>query len=268
MQIENYHAQSNPMDAKAASRELLSFWAENGVSIPEALPPKSISEPKINTSPTQQHSAPTKYAAPIDGQNLAIELAKKANNLAELREILTEFDGCNLKKNASQMVFSDGQSHAKIMIVGEAPGQEEDRAGKPFIGAAGKFLDQMLEEIGLSREKNVYITNTVNWRPPGNRIPTRDEIAICLPFLMRHIELKAPEILILVGTVAANAVLNSSDGITKLRKKMHKIEIAGKGPIDVICLFHPSFLLRQPAQKSLAWKDLLTIEAQIKNMGL
>ncbi|KAF0114670.1 MAG: Uracil-DNA glycosylase family 4 [Hyphomonadaceae bacterium] len=256
------------MDAKSASRALLDFWLENGVSVPPIEPVQRNPAPKTADKPIVKQISTAKYAAPIDGQNLAIELAKTAKTLDELRDILNDFDGCNLKKNAPQMVFSDGQIDAKIMVIGEAPGQEEAQIGKPFVGAAVKCLDEMLSSIGLSREKNVYITNTVNWRPPANRTPTRDEIAICLPFLMRHIELKAPKLLILVGGTAANAVLNSNEGITKLRKKPHKLELVGLEPIDVFCLFHPAFLLRYPVQKSLTWKDLLTIEAQIKTMGL
>lgn len=268
MQNETSHGNSTLMDAKAASKLLLDIWLENGVSVPPIEMAQKKTTPKIAEKPAAIQVPTTDYSAPIDGQKLAIELAKAANNLDELRNILTAFDGCNLKKNATQMVFSDGQIDAKIMVIGEGPGQEEDKIGKPFVGAAGKFLDEMLASIGLSREKNVYITNSVNWRPPANRTPTRDEIAICLPFLMRHIELKAPKLLVLVGGVAANAVLHSNEGITKLRKKPHKLELAGLAPIDVICLFHPAFLLRQPVQKLLAWKDLLTIEAQIKALGL
>lgn len=257
------------IDAISASKQLMAYWQEVGVFVPEidyAKPEVVTNTPKKTTPPPRQMPVFTK---PIDGQQLAIELAKDAKTLAELKQVLKDFDGCNLKKNATQMVFADGVETADIMLIGEAPGFEEDQQGKPFVGNAGKLLDVMLSSIGLSRNENIYITNMVNWRPPANRTPTRDEIAICLPFAQRHIFLKRPKILVLVGGVAASAILGTSDGITKLRRKTHEVKIEGLDePIPTFCLLHPAFLLRQPSQKSLAWKDLLTIEAQIKQTGI
>ncbi|MCI5048913.1 MAG: uracil-DNA glycosylase [Rickettsiales bacterium] len=193
-------------------------------------------------------------------------LADEAKTLDELKEAISTFDGCPLKKMAKNTVFSDGNPDSDIMLIGEAPGAEEDRQGIPFCGASGQLLDRMLESIGLSRAENCYISNTLFWRPPGNRTPTPEENAICLPFVEKHIALFNPKILILVGGTAAKSLLNENKGITRLRGNVFSYENSYTSQkIDTFVLFHPSYLLRQPLQKRLAWQDLLQIKTAIEN---
>ncbi|MCF6321956.1 MAG: uracil-DNA glycosylase, partial [Rhizobiaceae bacterium] len=188
---------------------------------------------------------------------------KEAKSLEELREILAGFKGCNLRLGAKSMVFADGNPKAEIMLVGEAPGRDEDISGIPFVGRSGQLLDRMLEAIGLNRE-TVYISNVIPWRPPGNRTPTPQETEICRPFIERHIELVAPKVLILLGGASAKTLLNTTQGIVKLRGRWAKYKTAS-GEIDCMPTLHPAYLLRQPAQKKLAWQDFLKIK--IKNNG-
>jgi DNA polymerase len=178
------------------------------------------------------------------------------------------FDGCQLKKTATKTVFSDGNQQADIMFIGEAPGANEDIQGIPFCGDSGKLLDNMLLSIGLNRT-NIYISNSIFWRPPGNRRPTPDEIAICLPFVEKHIALVNPKLLILVGSTAVSAVMNINDPMSKMRNRFfsYNNNYLSK-PIDIAAIFHPSYLLRQPSQKKLAWQDLLLIKHFINSNGL
>jgi uracil-DNA glycosylase len=189
----------------------------------------------------------------------AMEMAHSANSLAELKAALEAFDGCALKKSATHTVFADGTPSHHIMFIGEAPGRDEDRMGLPFVGRAGKLLDKMLAAIDLDRTKNVYITNVINWRPPDNRDPTPEEAAMCLPFLRRHIELVAPEVIVLLGAVAVRHVLGRTDGIMRMRGKWLEYHAAGH-MVPVMPTLHPAYLLRQPAHKKLAWRDLQAIE--------
>ena len=193
--------------------------------------------------------------------------AANASSLTELRNALAAFDGCALKKTAKNLVFADGNPDGPLMIIGEAPGGEEDRHGVPFVGPAGKLLDLMLDSIGLGRDQ-AYITNILPWRPPGNRSPTDAEIAACLPFVNRHIELVAPKILILVGGTAAKTLLNKTQGITRLRGHWYTYESPGMDtPIDTRALLHPAYLLRSPAQKRDTWLDLLEIKHKLYTMA-
>ena len=176
---------------------------------------------------------------------------------------------CDLRKTATNLVFSDGQPDAKIMLVGEAPGADEDVQGKPFVGLSGQLLDIMLKTIGLSRDKNIYITNTIPWRPPGNRNPTPHETKTYLPFLHRHIELINPELLIFVGGVSVKTLLETTDGLSKLRGKIHPFQTpAMDKPIDSYPLYHPAYLLRSPGQKKNMWKDLLRLKMHLDQKGL
>jgi DNA polymerase len=189
------------------------------------------------------------------------ELADRADSLADLRERVLDFDDCALKKMAHSTVFADGNSQADVMLVGEAPGAQEDEQGIPFCGESGRLLDNMLATIGLNR-KNVYITNTIFWRPPGNRKPTVEELALCLPFVEKHIALVNPKILVLVGATALNALLRDNSPITGMRGKVHKYSnryMQGH-ELQTIVFFHPSYLLRQPLQKRAAWYDLLFLK--------
>ncbi|MSP93777.1 MAG: uracil-DNA glycosylase [Alphaproteobacteria bacterium] len=195
-------------------------------------------------------------------------LAASSNNLSELKTALENFDGCELKKHATTTVFADGNPLGRIMLIGEAPGRDEDIQGLPFIGRAGKLLDLMLASIGLDRTK-VYITNVLNWRPPQNRDPSPEEAAACLPFLHRHIELAEPQIIILLGAVAARHVLGTSEGIMRLRGKWETYQSAGLNrAIPVMPTLHPAYLLRQASAKRLAWRDLLTVREKIEQLGL
>jgi len=210
--------------------------------------------------PPPPGEAPPRPIAPPAAPGLsARDLAAAARTLDELAEALAAFDGCPLKKTATNLVFGDGNPAARIMLVGEAPGAEEDRSGRPFVGPAGQLLDRMLAAIGLDRSA-VYITNVVYWRPPGNRQPTAAEVAACLPFITRHIELVSPEILVTVGGAAAKTLLARNEGITKLRGRWFQYESVGMSrPIPATATYHPAYLLRQPAQKRMAWRDLLML---------
>jgi DNA polymerase len=195
-------------------------------------------------------------------------LAQQCQTLDELRQALQEYNDCPLKFTATNLVFSDGNPSAKVMVIGEAPGAEEDIQGKPFVGLSGQLLDRMFATIGLSRQSNLYIANISPWRPPANRQPTSQEIVQCLPFVQRHIELINPQILILVGGVSAKAVLNTNEGIMRLRGSWQNYMSPGlDAPIKCIATFHPAFLLRSPGQKAQVWQDLLLIQQEIFNIS-
>ena len=181
----------------------------------------------------------------------------KANNLEKLRKSIHNIKNCNLKKNATNMVFSDGNPKSKIMLIGEAPGANEDEEGLPFVGRAGALLDKMLAAIYLDRKK-VYISNIINYRPPDNRKPTDEEIKRYLPFITKHIEIINPKILVLLGSTAMNALIGNKVVISKMRGKWIEKKI-GNCKTSIIITFHPAFLMRQPAQKKMAWIDLKMI---------
>jgi uracil-DNA glycosylase family 4 len=193
-------------------------------------------------------------------------LAAAARTLAELKAAVEGFEGCALKENCANTVFADGNPASRIMFIGEAPGAEEDRQGLPFVGRAGKLLDRMMASIHLDRT-SAYITNVLNWRPPQNRDPSPEEAAMCLPFLRRHIELANPGIIILLGAVAARHVLGFSEGIMKLRGRWLEYRV-GTVMVPVMATLHPAYLLRQPAHKKLAWRDLQAAEQKIRSLGL
>jgi uracil-DNA glycosylase len=183
----------------------------------------------------------------------ARELARSAHGLQELRTLLETFDGCALKKTATRLCLFRGSPVARVMLIGEAPGKDEDAKGLPFVGRAGQLLDRMLAAVGL-KEADVYITNLVFWRPPGNRTPSPEEVQVCQPFVERQIELLAPEILIFLGNAAAKQLTGATEGIMKLRGKW--LSYAG---IRAMAILHPAYLLRNPIAKRLAWRDLLSI---------
>jgi len=192
-------------------------------------------------------------------------LAAAATSLSELRAAMEGFDGCALKRTATNTVFADGTELAPVMLIGEAPGREEDRVGKPFVGRAGQLLDKMLASIGLDRAHNAYITNVINWRPPGNRDPAPDEAAQCLPFLRRHIELAQPTVIILLGAVAARHVVGRTDGIMRMRGHWMEYRI-GERMVPLMPTLHPAYLLRQPAHKKLAWRDLQAVRDRLAQL--
>ena len=196
-----------------------------------------------------------------------MELARACTTLAELKAAVEAFEGCALKRYATNTVFADGTPAHRILFIGESPGKDEDAAGLPFVGRAGKLLDRMLASIGLDRKTNVYITNVVNWRPPGNRDPSPEEAAACLPFLRRHIELAAPEIIVLLGAVAVRHVMGKSEGIMRLRGNWLEYYVGGR-MVPVMPTLHPAYLLRRPIEKRLAWRDLLAISERVNALGL
>ena len=206
-------------------------------------------------APAAQRAAPV---APLEAAETARALAASARTLDELRAVLESFDGCALKATATRLVFADGNPQAPLMLVGEAPGADEDRQGKPFIGRAGRLLDKMLLAIGLDR-RHVYIANVVAWRPPGNRTPTPQETAICLPFIQRQIELAAPRLLVTLGAPSTQTLLGVKDGIMRSRGRWTSCSIGGRA-IPTLPTLHPAYLLRQPAHKRLAWRDLLAVK--------
>lgn len=191
----------------------------------------------------------------------ASELAFSCNSLDELKQALMAYDGCALKKTCRQTVFADGNPDAGVMVVGEAPGADEDRIGRPFVGASGKLLDLMLASIGLDRT-GVYIANLSPWRPPGNRKPEQAEVELLLPFLQRHIVLARPRALLLLGGSAANALLGRRDSLSRIRGRWHDYQ-ADAELIPALPSFHPAYLLRTPAHKRLAWMDFLMLSKKL-----
>jgi DNA polymerase len=187
-------------------------------------------------------------------------MAAEARTLDDLKAAMAAFEGCALKATATNLVFADGNPEARLMLIGEAPGEDEDRQGLPFVGKSGKLLDQMLACIGLDRTQ-VYITNILPWRPPGNRKPNPNEIQTCLPFVERHVELVAPQGLMLLGGTSASALLNRTDGIMRLRGRWFEFAPApGAAAIPTLPTYHPAFLLRQPAMKRDSWRDLVAFK--------
>ena len=234
-------------------------------------PPSWVLDDAGPIAPTSGMSPSSGASAAPSGLDLggsaddARALAASCQTLEALKEALQSFDGCPLKETAINLCFADGNPEAPIMLIGEAPGAQEDRQGKPFVGPSGQLLDRMLATINLDRTK-VYITNVIFWRPPGNRTPTASEIAICQPFLERQIELLHPKLLVFVGGIAARALLGVSQGVTKLRGRNFTYKASGDLEIPAIVMFHPAYLLRQPAQKRLSWRDLLAIQEIVKNI--
>jgi len=188
-------------------------------------------------------------------------IGAEVSTLAELEALVASFEGCTLKRTAKSLCFARGSDQARIMLISEAPGRDEDLQGKPFVGRAGRLLDRMLSSIGLT-ESEVYITNTVYWRPPGNRTPTPEEVEACAPFLARQIELLSPSVLVLLGGAAAKTILNTSEGIMRLRGKWLSYACAGRD-LPTLATLHPAFLLRKPEQKRFAWRDLLMLKAAL-----
>jgi uracil-DNA glycosylase family 4 len=260
--------------------DLLDFYLEAGVDaavgerpvdrlagdepqVPSARPPQPVAlsaELEIRS----RSSAAAAPPAPDEAAMAARAAAKDTKTLDELRAILEKFDGCVLKTTATQLVFADGNPEARVMLVGEAPGRDEDIEGLPFVGRSGKLLDRMLAAIGLDRTK-VYIANIVPWRPPGNRTPTPQESQICLPFILRQIELVDPDILICLGNPSAQALLGLKEGITKTRGRWFPFN-TGKREIRAMPTFHPAFLLRSPLQKRFAWRDFLAIKKALASL--
>lgn len=251
--------------------KIIEWYAQNGVKdiISKSSKPNMQTKSNQNKTNTPKIRLKTTKDNKVLFNNAAAEardLADQSNTLEDLKKNLDKFDGCPLKKTATNTVFADGQKDAKIMLIGEAPGANEDLEGRPFCGESGKLLDTIFLSIDISREKNLYITNTIFWRPPGNRRPTEQEMQCCIPFLEKHISLIKPHLIILAGSTACNAILANSTPISKQRQKgfSYKNQYLNQ-PIETIVIFHPSYLLRQPSQKKAAWQDMLFIKTLLKN---
>lgn len=243
---------------------LLQWHQDNGCDYlfserPHDLLADSLDTKPIETSNTAA-SLKIKTAPESDAALQARGIADNCTNLEELIEAIRKFDGCDIKKSANQCVIGDGDVKAKVMLIGEAPGANEDKEGIPFCGQSGKLLNNVIKSVGLDRE-TVYITNTVFWRPPGNRRPTPQEIAICRPFVEKHIALIQPQLIILVGSTAVESLLGTQSPISELRQK--EFSYCNKYlpiPISTVVIYHPSYLLRQPYKKKEMWQDMQHIE--------
>jgi DNA polymerase len=277
-----------------ANREILAWYAAMGVDVAvgdepvdrfaESLARQTAAAPAAPHSapglaPSSSVAAPPRGSPPLAAPALvppsrpmltenpdavvmaARDIARSAGSLEALRTALERFEGCALKATATKLVFADGSPEARVMLVGEAPGRDEDIQGLPFVGRSGQLLDRMLAAIGLDRT-SVYIANVVPWRPPGNRTPTPQETAICQPFIARQIELVDPDILVCLGAPSAQTLLGLNEGILKMRGRWARYE-NGKRPIKAMPTLHPAFLLRQPLQKRLAWRDFRAIAAAL-----
>ena len=261
---------------------LLRWYAEMGVDIAvDDAPHDRFAESRAGVSAQAEERSPARPetfetgrramagpATPLPAEAIAAarDQAAAAQNLGDLREKLSRFDGCGLKATATRLVFGDGNPSAEVMFIGEAPGADEDREGVPFVGRAGQLLDRLLAAIGLDRKK-VYIANVVPWRPPGNRTPTPLETAACLPFTRRQIELVDPKILVCLGAASAHTLLGGKEGIMRMRGRWFTYALGGK-EIQALAMLHPAYLLRQPAQKKLAWLDLRMLGKEINSLQL
>jgi uracil-DNA glycosylase family 4 len=262
------------MSALSALRWLVEAGADEAIGeepFNRFKPRRAATEPK--RSPPI--AAPVRAAAPPPGPapaaddpiGQAMAAAAACTTLADLRLALDAFEGCALKRHATRTVFADGTPAQRILVIGESPGRDEDAVGLPFVGRAGKLLDKMLAAIGLDRKSHVYITNVLNWRPPGNRDPSPEEAATCLPFLRRHIELVDPELIILLGAVAVRHVMGKSEGIMRVRGTWLEYYVSGR-MVPVMPTLHPAYLLRRPIEKRLVWRDLQAIAEKIRALGL
>lgn len=261
-----------PVDATAFRRPLPA--ANEGSESPKPAP---IPGSATMTPPSSNEKA---LLGASDARKEAVRLAKQASTLGDLREAIAAFDGLAIRKTATNLVFCDGNPQAPIMLVGEAPGADEDRLGKPFVGVSGQLLDRILACIGLDRAeadpaKSVYISNILNWRPPGNRTPSPAEVEVSLPFIEKHIALVRPKLLIFCGGVSTKALLASDTGISKLRGRFHdyrpltgELFDSEQAAIPALATYHPSYLLRTPGQKKLVWQDMLMFQQKRRELGL
>jgi uracil-DNA glycosylase len=251
-------------DPMRAAADLVAWYAETGVDFAvDETPRDRLADARAAFAP-----APAAEAAPVpppveDGAAAARLLARSATSLDELRGLLERFEGCALRRTARSLVFADGNPAGRVMLVGEAPGAEEDRTGLPFVGRSGQLLDRMLAAIGLDRTQ-VYIANVIPWRPPGNRTPTPEEAAVCRPFIERQIELADPDILVCLGGPAMQALLQTSEGIMRARGRWAEYS-TGTRTIRAMPTLHPAYLLRQPLQKRLAWRDFKAIRKALED---
>ena len=248
-----------------APRDRFADWAQESARIATQVPPPTEAGTKRALPPRNaQLAASVRIVDPAAAQSQdeaaksARERARSAASLDELRAVLESFDGCALKRTATQLVFADGNPQAKVMFVGEAPGADEDRQGLPFVGKAGQLLNRMLAAIGHERS-SVYITNVVPWRPPGNRTPTPQETAVCMPFIARQIELVNPQVLVCLGAAATQTLLGVKEGIMRARGHWFEYGLEGGNSVRTMPTLHPAYLLRSSSAKRLIWRDLREI---------
>jgi DNA polymerase len=273
------------MSKPKAARELIAFYLDAGVDAllgeePVNRMADDIARPRLSAAVEEKTARRVRSESPLSIASsqgapqrpglsaapaspeaavmAAREAARNATTLDELRALLTDFEGCALRATATQLVFADGNPQSRVIFVGEAPGYDEDIVGRPFVGRSGKLLDRMMAAIGLDRTSS-YIANVVPWRPPGNRTPTPQETAICLPFIRRQIELADPDILVCLGGPAMQTLLGIKDGITRSRGRWFSYD-TGRREIRALATFHPAFLLRSPLQKRFAWRDFLALK--------
>lgn len=252
----------NVLDLKS----LLEFYIQSGVNetcgdVPFTFEVKQ--QPK-NIEPVANRPAISNLAlSAVEAVKNADEICKNITTIDELCKVVENFDGCSLKYNAKHTVMGDGNPKAKIMFIGEAPGAEEDLVGKAFVGRSGQLLNKMLQAIGLDRTL-CYICNILPWRPPGNRAPSDAEIAVCLPFLKKQIEIVNPDYIFMLGSVAVSSLLGNSEGISKLRGKWMDYTTQQGKNIKVLAGYHPAYLLRTPAQKAKAWADFLRLKKELQ----
>ena len=236
-------------------------WFEISAKAVKSAPSQT---PKHNIRPAAALAQPMISAAEIIKQ--ANTVSKKSVTLEGLEKNLKNFVGCTLKNTAANTVFADGNKSSQIMIIGEAPTSEEDRTGRPFLGQSGELLEKMLHAIGLERSNDYYLTNILPWRPPGNRKPTETEISICMPFVKRHIELFAPKMIILLGSLPLRNLIHQDHGVLKSHGKWYDYNLEDK-KVPLMAIFHPNYLIQQPAAKKAAWKDLQEIKTKIEEIS-
>ncbi len=248
------------MKENATAEQMLQWYMTAGVNETIGNVPVNRFKKNVETADSLVVDSVISSLSP-EKKSLANAFLQDVFSLEDLKNAIANFNECPLKETATNMVFGAGNPNAELMIVGEAPGKEEDRQGLPFVGPSGHLLDLMLNSIGLKRE-NVYISNILPWRPPANRKPSEAEIALFTPFIKKHIALIKPKVLLLLGGSAVSALLNTNIGITKARGQWQKY-VDGDLEIDVMPSFHPAFLLRTPAQKKFSWRDLLAVKKNL-----
>lgn len=262
--MDSKHNDMTPHDAAEALRWLSEMGADEIIG---ESPVNRLVAPAPKAAPVAARAAPAPAPAAAAPAVAGVTAAAQYGSLQEIAQALEGFDACPLKKTATRLCFADGNPAARVMLVGEAPGREEDIEGRPFVGRSGQLLDRMLAAVGLSRaaqdrDSAVFITNVIFWRPPGNRTPTEAETQMCLPFLLRTIELQKPDVIVCLGATPAHRLTGRADGILKLRGKWVTAQLGGRS-IPLLPTLHPAYLLRQPAQKRLAWRDLLSLRQML-----
>ncbi|MEL6856881.1 MAG: uracil-DNA glycosylase [Pseudomonadota bacterium] len=268
-----------------ALKALTEWWEEMGVDVDHSetaalmkanrpAPAAATADPAspqpaaASPAPSGRKSRKTQNKSVQDWVAEAEAMAADAGSLEALKAAIEQFEGCPLKQLCEKTVVYDGSLTAPVMVLGEGPGGQEDRIGRPFVGKAGQLLDKMLAAIGLDRSSNAFISNVNYWRPPGNRNPDADELAVCRPFVNRMVDLAQPKIIIAAGGVAAKSLLDTKTGIMRLRGSERPFETPAGTTVPLVPMFHPAYLLRRPQDKSRAWRDLLLVQARLKEMGV